>query len=531
MKRFAVFFVLLIGIIAWWLWRGRPLPIERTVIARVPPDFSSLLVADLDGDKRPELVVTFREAHRVMTPSGWHFLYQPALLIRSPLTNPKVIKLPYACPLESSCQAPLRKLPTPEGWLRLRGDEPVLEPFVSPDEGKAVGQASIINLDTDGYKDDVIVTVRKGKSKERWWFKVNADGQWRLVWKRRDLPPAYGNQFGDLNGDGFFEAISHLPRRNAMVIRWGDAELTTEVPAPFYPCLITDLDGDRCDELVTVERTPSDFRLAFWKAEPKTRRIRRTAISPAVPYSAKSSFLHWRLEAVKKMGKRFAFMVTGIEYPFGFPMCGLGSPPPRNIIASTIFLWDGKKWQVMKATTEPNREPLLHSAFMLNGERYLVMTVHVTRRCFTPRLLSWKPLRIEWWQMEQRSYGEIWKAPDGGALNLFQGRVVERLPAMPILVGDWDSDGRVEMVLKEAIFQSPRFNLPYRPTRLFLAQFDGRRLRWAGWSQDGELIRKRRSVLPHPQPLRILAIKGGKKSAVIVAWSNGVIERVRWVKD
>ncbi len=125
----------------------------------------------------------------------------------------------------------------------------------------------------------------------------------------------------------------------------------------------------------------------------------------------------------------------------------------------------------------------------------------------------------------------IFQLPNGDeALDLRSWLKIAEFPAFPMLSGDWDDDGRMELLLLRRFWKSlpqlphwwmGKHSLP-RPDHeiLYLVQHDGRKVRWA-------------KILP-PSPARALhalPLKGRNGAAVFVVWQledKVVVERLRW---
>jgi hypothetical protein len=527
-RKILTIFVVITSVFAWWFWRNRPLSVERIRIAKMSPNVLGLFVTDLDSDGEVESLLTYGASPHAFSEQDRRIHSASMRLIRSPLGNSKVVKLPFVCRLEiQHTTTPVRKVPIAKGWLQLRNGQTVIEPFVSPSEGVATDFA-IWDIDRDGMSDDVVITVRRNNCTEKRGFKLGDDGEWQLFWRRRDLPPAYGSRIGDFDDDGFWETVACDRKNKTVTVRWGDTNLITTLILPnITEMKIADLDSDGQDELLVLDASRANRRLTIWRAD-ATRQMRCVTTSPQISMPRTTHFVRWQLRLADwNDDGRKEIEVTCTEYR-------PGSPPPTCIFQLGAFSWDGKRLQSysFRNTQRQSDWRKLEGAFSFNGKRHVAKTVPKRLGRFYPRLLSLNPLRIQWWQSEDHILGEICRLPDkDDVFDMQRWRLVATLPAAPVHIGDFDDDGQVEMVLQDRLGAS---------NWLYLAQFDGRRVQWTKWKQPDE---ERTSVMYvaaahispikyktkfHPSPRRTVALRDNNLTAIFVAWDNGVIERVRW---
>jgi hypothetical protein len=109
----------------------------------------------------------------------------------------------------------------------------------------------------------------------------------------------------------------------------------------------------------------------------------------------------------------------------------------------------------------------------------------------------------------------IFQLPNGAeALDLRRWLKIAEFPAFPMLNGDWDDDGRMELLLRR------RFGTSSPHDILYFVRCDGRKVRWA-------------KILP-PSPARALhalPLKGRNGAAVFVVWQledKVVVEWLKW---
>ena len=115
--------------------------------------------------------------------------------------------------------------------------------------------------------------------------------------------------------------------------------------------------------------------------------------------------------------------------------------------------------------------------------------------------------------LEYRS--TLFQLPNGDeALDLRRWTKIAELPAYPMLTGDWDNDGRMELLLHRWFGTSSPHDI------LYLVRCDGRKVRWT-------------KILP-PSPARALhalPLKSRSGAAIFVMWDmedKVVVERLRW---
>jgi hypothetical protein len=124
-------------------------------------------------------------------------------------------------------------------------------------------------------------------------------------------------------------------------------------------------------------------------------------------------------------------------------------------------------------------------------------------------------LRVGLWEAVGEDRSTIFQLPNGDeALDLRSWLKIAEFLAFPMLSGDWDDDGRMELLLRR------RFGTSSPHDILYFVRCDGRKVRWA-------------KILP-PSPaiaLHALPLKGRNGAAVFIAWQledKVVVERLRW---
>lgn len=521
--------VMLFGVWIGWEWWQMP-QIGRTTIAKVPPPLY-LLLTDLDDDGVTELLALWdglkHPFYRVATPI-WH-----------PLTNPQILRPIIICDLTGlQTERSLQSIPTSGlTWLRWRNGRPVEEPFPPQVRGK-FESSKVVDVDGDGF-DDLLVTMQKGRVIDRWLFSLDDKGEWRFQGKFPDGRPVkpswaweggsiYDIYFGDLDGDGMIDEVWW--RNFAFQARFGkNPKRTVHSRAPEVKRFwLDDLDGDGRSEIIAVERVGKNGHIAILEFDTVGRCLRRAATSP--PFSFKAT------------KGNFAEMVWCWTHD-------LDGDGRKDILchwqdlATHIFWWEGERLQMRETKLNLTFTHGQKSRFFtLKGNCYLVLSKKKWGYRFRPRLLSLRPLKIEWQERIQYVRSELWRLPIGkDALNPNLWTKAEDLPGEPMLIGDLDNDGRVEMVLRNVVLYNrvlrrlsildfPSILLPPSYCLIHFAQFDGRKVHWVTWQKSEEIYHRvaKLRFVRFSVPRHILTLSDGNKTAFFIGWDNGVVERVRW---
>jgi len=221
---------------------------------------------------------------------------------------------------------------------------------------------------------------------------------------------------------------------------------------------------------------------------------------------------------------RKEFLLFWEEVPFA--TCGLGLPPSKKVAVQVVWQQDGKiqvRQFDLKEIPLPNPPT---TTWTQNGHRFAIAHETYERKRFHPRLISFRPLRLQWWEKVWEIRSVILQLPNGDeALDLRRWMKIAELPAYPMLTGDWDSDGRMELLLRRpehSSFQAPYWmaqHSDFAHAVLYLVRHEGK-VRWA-------------KILP-PSPARFLhalPLKGRNGAAIFIVWEledKAVVERLRW---
>jgi len=320
-------------------------------------------------------------------------------------------------------------------------------------------------------------------------------------------------------------------------VHWGSGATATVVfeerPPKSPPTRIwtADVEGDGCWEIVTWDGKD----LTVWKFRKNERRFVPTTQLALKPPRVASKRVRFSLSmatvppppamvepdfaAIDLNGDgRKEFLLFWEELPFA--ICGLGLPFPKEVAVQVIWQQNGKT-EVRQF--DPKGIPLPNpptTTWTQNGHRFAIAHETYERRRFHPRLISLRPLRLQWWETEW--WETVWEIrsvilqlPNGDeALDLRRWMKIAELPAYPMLTGDWDSDGRMELLLHRWFGISSPHDI------LYFVRCYGRKVRWA-------------KILP-PSPARALhalPLKSRNEVAIFVVWDmedKVVVERLRW---
>ncbi|MFA0749955.1 MAG: hypothetical protein SLRJCFUN_000358 [Candidatus Fervidibacter sp.] len=469
-------------------WRGsQGLRLSRTVIAKVPSSVNGLIETDLEGDGDPELLAIVTHPYTA-TQRGWVAGRQTPPYSRVASDRPWLIRSPLTTPVAEPL--PLAQLPNSIGF-------PSSPSWAQGWQG---------DFDGDGLADKVVVKGRWGKSP-------------------------------------------------TLIVYWGDG--ATPLSLPLSPTnrrgemLGSDLDGDRRDELIMVVASST---LWVWRIDKGARRIEKVAALSLTPPNHFLAPPHHSIGALLTspllssppplprwliVGDFWKADLDGDERQelllfwreAGFLTCGLGAaemPPPLTLAVQVVW-WDGQKlcsqtFPVNKLT-KLSHPPML---LTLKGQRYVLFPCLQRRRLFRPHLLSLRPLRWLWWETESEDESHLYRLPEGErGREVTAWQKVAELPGTPRLVGDWDEDGRLELLLCQTRTHHSNWSWFTSHDFLCLAQFDGHKIRYARWT--------------YPRPLGSVwmravgsvVLKGHSGVALFVAWNaqgreESLIERIRW---
>ncbi len=573
---------LLVVVVTLSLWRSQRLSLEREIVAKFPAGVNRLVATDFDGDGEIELVATcaltpFDRNPITVGLTQSQFLDPRIWFIRSPLSDPNIQRLPYACRLPfPNFLPPLRKLLVEEvkavklrfsqiwefgdfGWLTTHGDRLKFEPLFSrPGKIKCqmVSLRSIFNLSVNFEQQSAPL---RQKIRKHLGYSILTNGQWALTGFKGLKTTAWGTEeYGDFDGDGNVDVLRPSyawNRPSRITVYWGNGAPPTTLlynvgglsRTKFFA---DDIDGDGRWEVITC-----GGQLTIWKfmsgqfvpiAEislklpptlqtPKPissqtlQKSRVSRISPPqiLPTPAMPEVLD-EISAVDFDGDglkelllvwREPILVDVID-PVRYPL------PTPQLVALQVIWWDG---QELKTKWFAPKEAKLSSApkFVMEfeGQRYAI-ALKTYQRLAPDLRMSLRPLRVQLWKRVTQSYWGIFRLPQGkSAYELSQWVEVAKLPAPPISVGDWDEDGKLELLMKRSLLEQRRASYTAHPQdTLYLACFDGKRVRWAKWSHT-TLSGAKSSASS------IVVVKGRQDTAIFVLWDRvfeSVLERVNW---
>ena len=561
MKRwlFGLSAIVVLAVSALALWRSSSLIVERTIVAELPLGINTLVPTDLDGDGEPEILAVcshwqgiqptwfIPDYERIADPRIW--------LIRSPLEKPNAAQLPYVCrwwnwDLPSSLP-PQRSVLVEEGellslglrkgwkvhrlgWLKMVGKQLTFEPFLT-----VKGQITHKLI-----ADDKLLLLHYTRP---FAFRLQPDGVWKPV------DPKIAQRLlridrldyldGDFDGDGLKDAITRRWLRSGnkteakLVVHWGNgapATVLKEMPPKLLPMRIraADIEGDGCWEVVNWDGK----KLTVWKFRKHDRRFVPTtrialkppslapkrvwlpliaATVPPPPAMVEPVFASIDLNGDGR--KEFLlfwyrFLFTSFTRYSRFRSTEIAT---ENVSVQVIWQQGGK---MRVRQFDPKKIPLPNipiTTWTQNGLRFALACETYERKLFRPRLISFRPLRLQLWETVQEMRSVLLQLPNGAeALDLRRWLKIAEFPAYPMLSGDWDDDGRMELLLCR------RFGTSSPHDILYFVRCDGRKVRWA-------------KILPlsSARALHALPLKGRNGAAVFIAWQledKVVVERLRW---
>jgi hypothetical protein len=575
--------VLLVIAVILFLWRNQRLSLKREIVAKFPAGVNRLVVTDLDGDGEAELVATCTLAQFDCNPitvglTQSQFTDPRIWLILSPLSNPSIQRLPYACRLPfPNFLPPLRKLPVEEvkavklrfsqiwefgdfGWLTMHSGRLKFESLFSR-PGKLNCQMVLLQ----GIFNLAVNFERQSNSphqkirKQHLGYSILADGQWTLTGFKGLKTTSWGTEeYGDFDGDGNVDVLKPSytwNRPSRITVHWGNGAPPTTLLYNFgglsgTKFLADDIDGDGRWEVVTCGR-----QLTIWKftggqfvpvAEirlklpPSSQTYKSVSSQPLTknqpPQSSPPQILPTPLplpvldeistvdldgDGLKEFWLvwRKPILVDVID-PVRYPL------PSPQLVALQVIWWDG---QELRTKWFAPKETMLSSApkFVLEfeGQRYAI-ALKAYQRLAHHFQMSLRPLRVQLWKQVTQSYWGIFRLPQGkSAYELPQWVEVAKLPAPPVSIGDWDEDGKQELLLKRSLVERDSTPHATHPQDiLYLAHFDGRKVRWAQWTHvplNGSKF----------SASSIVVVKGRQGTAIFVLWDKvfeSVLEKVRW---
>jgi len=550
--------IVVVVILAFALWRSSSLIVERTVIAELPLGINRLVPTDLDGDGEPEILAVCSRWEEDILPiwriPDYERISDPRIwFIRSPFGKPKATQLPYVCyfvywwswdlssllPLQRSVLVEEGELlslsPTKEwrtqrlGWLKIVEGQLTFEPLLT-----VKGRVTLHLIAAE--KLPTMLFINDGT--RSFAFRLQPNGTWQPIDPKR-VRPIHGQYFGDFDGDGLRDAIMtrELHWHNKVGVRlvevyWGDGSPATVLFEERPPKLTltriwtADVENDGCWEIVTWDGKD----LTVWKFRKHERRFAPTTQVALKPprVAPKGGRFSLGMATVPPPPARFEPNFAAIDLnndgrkEFLLFWEELLITPysnflPKEKVAVQVIWQQGGKIKVRQFDSKkiPLPSPLI-TTWTQNGHRFAFSSETYGRKRFRPRLISFRPLRLELWKMVLEYRSTLFQLPNGDeALDLRRWTKIAELPAYPMLTGDWDNDGRMELLLHRWFGTSSPHDI------LYLVQHNGRKVRWA-------------KILP-PSPAGALhdalPLKGRNGAAIFVVWEledKSVVERLRW---
>ncbi len=559
----------ILAIAALW-WRSQLLTVQRTVIANLPAGTDRLAVTDLDDDGESEVVAYCTPTPLKTNPAIFylhHLSEAGTWFVRFPLmTNPKVEKLPYSFRLPlPAFLPPLRRLlvekvtnsskPNELGWLKVRNGKFVFEPLfpcLNRIHCYLVVAGNLVNISVNLEPRFHDIPAK------HFSFRITPDGDWQPVnfvgWKSGRVYWYGMEYFGDFDGDGIVDLLkfsSSWGKMPRFEVYWGDGKRTTtllESHAHSSEIVVDDLDEDGKWEVVLLGKiwkfspeqkgfvTSGDLPLKRPTLPtqrsnlPKPSQSSKTAPTPSsLPFILPSPLPPAVLDKIAPVdldGDGHKELMVFWREPI---LTDIPPFPIPRVIAVQVLWWDGQNWKVSEFKPPETRISSQPSAvFEINGQRYVIANETYRRIRLRFPIVSLRPLRLQFWETKTITHVAIFRLPKGKkAFDLRLWRKIAELPLTPSLVGDWDGDGKVEMLMRRKFWDNSGFYFnepkPISET-LYLARFDGEKVKLA--------------KLPPPKLLgassrvsSIAIVKGRKDAAIFALWDRSyesVLERVKW---
>jgi len=404
---------------------------------------------------------------------------------------------------------------------------------------------------------------------------MNEQGEWQFESPLPSGPKQKMIGIGDLDGDGRPEII--LADKNHVVL-WGDGKPKANLGTPLQAQL-TDMDGDGQQEIVTLKREGSFARLLVWKFDRSRKRLGSFASSTfeaivtvvvngqtfpvkrdsllvsdlegdgfkeIIVYAGMdywldlfyaSSFSVYASSLFVQL-RQLHFLLSSRTSPSKIHPSPLPSSRPHTVrfSASTplwlLFRWDGKR--IAEQKLKPPKE--IHrpvTPINMGTQTLLVTEGWKYIRRFQPRLHSFNPLYLTWWEEGAGRQGELWQVSEETKSNSLRFRKVADLHGKTGIVADLNGDKLPEIVwVREIVGTSPQPS-----TVMGVNSWKLGRWRKGAWvltqqtrhqsvSHIGALITV---AIPTPSfsPIKILPIKVDKGFDLLIASPDGTIERVR----
>jgi len=526
--------IFVVVVLALALWRSSSLIVERTVIAELPLGINKLIPTDLDGDGEPEILVVcshWREIQPTWFIPDHERITDPRIwLIRSPFEKSSATQLPFVCRWDwnlSVSLPPQRSVLVEEGellslgsrkewrvqrlgWLKMIGKQLTFKPLFT-----VKGQVTHRLI-----ADEKLLLLHYTRP---FAFRLQPDGVWKPVDPKivqRLLKITH--PCGDFDGDGLRDALEtrwlhsgNKTEARLVEVYWGSGAPATVLFEERPPKSVltriwtADVENDGCWEIVTwdgkdltVLKFRKDERCFVTIAQlrlksPKQRRFGPFWCEPIFWVAdfngdeQKEIVLFWN-EGLSAMN--YASKCTAVQ----------------------VIFWEGKKLRTRQfdlKETNFSDPPLI--IWSQRGNRFAAAGKTYERLRFRPYLFSLRPLRLQWWERVQERGSVVLQLPNGDeALDLRRWLKIAEFPAYPMLNGDWDSDGQMELLLRR------RFGTSSPHDILYFVRCYGRKVRWA-------------KILP-PSPAKVLhalPLKGRNGAAIFVVWgmeNKAVVERLRW---
>lgn len=253
--------------------------VNRQVIARLNTLPDDMVLTDLDGDGRTEVLLAYYKR--------W------SMLLCDPLGKPEIVLLREDLPeiAVGEDAPPLKELPvlTKDGRLRLlclHVTRTTLSRLSGLPDVPLVSAVICANSSGSGT---FLVARLKGKPNERWVSLLSPNGEWQPAKRFTDETFAHTSAIissvADLDRDRKPDAICDMwnPTENAWVL-WGKRKDKTLLGSfqRYGSPLVDDLDGDGWLEIAMLASEPKGERVKVWRFDPMQKRLLLADASPYV---------------------------------------------------------------------------------------------------------------------------------------------------------------------------------------------------------------------------------------------------------
>ncbi|MEJ7614057.1 MAG: VCBS repeat-containing protein, partial [Candidatus Fervidibacter sacchari] len=267
-------------------------------------------------------------------------------------------------------------------------------------------------------------------------FRLQPDGTWQPIDAKKVKQLPTGDYYGDFDGDGLRDALKRrwLRSRNKtevelVEVHWGNGATATVVfeerlpKSPPTRIWTADIEGDGHWEIVTWDGKG----LTVWKFRKHERRFAPTTQVALKPprVAPKGGRFSLGMATVPPPPARFEPNFAAIDLngdgrkEFLLFWEELLITPysnflPKEKVAVQVIWQQGGKIKVRQFDSKkiPLPSPLI-TTWTQNGHRFAFSSETYGRKRFRPRLISFRPLRLELWKMVLEYRSTLFQLPNG----------------------------------------------------------------------------------------------------------------------